>query len=105
MIVKDVPFTLIVEPAPPPPDFFPQITPENRTVKQGAAQDVSVFLNPAGGWAGRVQLSVLNLPAGVTASFSVNPMTYAQSCTITIFVPVDVPVGSYAPVLHIEEIV
>jgi len=104
MIVKDVPFTLIVEPAAPAPDFFPSVNPASATVAEGATASFEVRLNAANGFHGAANLSVLNLPAGATAAFTRNPIDYILGCTVTI-TTAGVAAGTYTPVLHAEEVV
>lgn len=47
-----------------------QLAPTSRSVTQGTSASYNVMVQPTGGFAGNVSLSISGLPAGATASFS-----------------------------------
>jgi len=56
-------------------DFGGSINPTIQNVAQGSSAVYPITITPSGGFTGSVFLSVSGLPAGATASFSVNPIT------------------------------
>ena len=65
------------------------------TVGQGAAATGTVNIYSQNGFTGSVNLSVSGLPSGVTASFSPNPATSANSSTLTLTAGSSAPPGQY----------
>ena len=55
----------------------------NVTLGQGTASTSYVYVNPQYGFNGSVNLAVSGLPAGVTASFALNPTTGYTALTLT----------------------
>jgi hypothetical protein len=60
---------------PPPPDFSVSASPSSLSVAQGSSGTVTVTVGSLNGFGSAVTLSASGLPAGVTASFSANPVT------------------------------
>ncbi|MCX2747697.1 hypothetical protein OOZ51_07690 [Arthrobacter sp. MI7-26] len=54
----------------PPKGITLQLAPPSRSVTQGTSASYNVVVQPTGGFAGNVSLSISGLPAGATASFS-----------------------------------
>ncbi len=75
------------------PDFTLAASPLSQSVTQGGATNYAVSVMPAGGFSGQVQLSVSNLPAGVSASFSPSPTT--SSSTLNVSAGPSTPTGTY----------
>lgn len=75
------------------PGFSLGIAPYQINVNPGGSGTGNVTLNPYGGFAGAVALSISGLPSGVVPSFS--PLS-AGSSTMTLAVAASVPAGSYA---------
>jgi endoglucanase len=63
------------EPGPPTPDFALSASPASLTLNRGASGTSTITITRTGGFSSDVTLSASGLPAGVTASFSVNPVT------------------------------
>jgi len=84
MIQKKEPFTLVIQRAPVPPDFFPAIDPPSATVLQGGVATYLVSFAVAGGYVNPIGLAVLGLPEGAAASFDINPAMPADVVTLTI---------------------
>ncbi len=59
---------LVVEVAPPPPDFTLSLNPWSLTVQQGSSGQTTLTVTPHGGFAGTVSLSLVGAPGGVTLS-------------------------------------
>ncbi|MFN8091455.1 MAG: metallophosphoesterase [Vicinamibacteria bacterium] len=57
------------------PDFGVSVSPAAATVVRGAGASAAVSVTSLGGFASPVSLAVSGLPAGVTAAFSVSPVT------------------------------
>ena len=57
----------------PPPAFSLSSSSASLTVNQGSSVTDTISVNPGTGFSGNVSLSVVSLPAGVTASFGTNP--------------------------------
>ena len=56
------------------PNFTVSATPSSLTVVQGSNNTSTITVGPTNGFSGSVNLSASNLPAGVAASFSMNPV-------------------------------
>jgi hypothetical protein len=61
------------------PDFSLSASPSSLTINRGASGTSTITVTRSGGFTDAVTLSASGLPAGVTASFSVNPATGASS--------------------------
>ena len=61
-------------PAADPPSFSLTATPATATFKRGASAPFTVTVQPQNGFQGAVTLSAGTLPAGITATFSRNPL-------------------------------
>ncbi|HEY6348905.1 MAG TPA: fibronectin type III domain-containing protein [Candidatus Angelobacter sp.] len=57
-----------------PPGFTLSASPNSLTINQGGSGTISIAVNPSGGFSDSVTLTALNLPNGVMASFSPNPV-------------------------------
>lgn len=55
----------------------------NQPLSAGSSGQGTVYVQPHTGFTGSVQLSVTGLPAGVTASFSLNPVVDSTQLTLT----------------------
>ena len=67
----------------PRPNFSLAATPASVSITQGASGTAVVAIVPQGGFNGSVNLSVSNLPGGVTAAFSPNPASTNSTLTLT----------------------
>jgi hypothetical protein len=67
----------------PIPNFSLASTPAAVTIMQGTSGTSVVAIVPQGGFNGNVNLSVSNLPSGVTAAFSPNPASSTSTLTLT----------------------
>ena len=76
--------TLTVQGPPPPPDFSVSISPASNTVAAGGSVAYTVSTGALNGSTQSISLSVSGLPAGVTGSFSANPVTAGGSSTLTL---------------------
>src|SRR5439155_120568 len=65
----------------------------SQAVRAGGATSYSVAINPTGGFAGQVTLSVSGLPSGGSGSFTPNPAT--ASSTLSVTTSTSTPAGSY----------
>jgi hypothetical protein len=59
----------------PTPDFSVSVSPSSLSIAQGASGSATVTVTSINGFSAAVTLSASGLPSGVTASFSVNPVT------------------------------
>lgn len=75
------------------PDFTLSASPATQTVRPGNGTTYSVSVNPAGGFAGQVTLSVSGLPTGASGTFAPNPATTSSSLSVT--TSTTTPVGTY----------
>jgi uncharacterized membrane protein len=64
-------------------------------IGQGVSTPFNVYIQPNYGFSGNVTLSVTGLPAGVTASFSPNPVASNSSGTVTFTASSDAVLGQY----------
>lgn len=76
-----------------PVDFALSATPATQTVTHGNSATYTVTETPAGGFAGSVTLTAINVPAGATATFATNPFT--GSTTMTIATTASTPLATY----------
>jgi len=65
----------------PPPDFDLAVTPASQTLVRAGSTTYAVTLTSKNGFSAPVQLSVGGLPAGVTGSFSPEPVDVAGTAT------------------------
>lgn len=80
-IIKNVTFSLEVRTA---PDFFLAVSPMALVVDKGTVASFTVTGSVAGAYTKHIQLSLAGLPAGVTPTFSVNPIGGTGSSVVTI---------------------
>lgn len=66
-----------------PANFTLSIAPTSGFLNQGTSLTSTVVVTPQNGFTGSVNLSASNLPGGVTASFSPNPVTGISVLTLT----------------------
>jgi subtilisin len=69
-------------PPPPPPSFTLAASPPSQTVKRGSSTSYTVTVNPQGGFASPVTVSVSGLRSGASATFSANPATSSSTMTV-----------------------
>jgi len=76
-------------------DFSVSAGPASRTIPPGITTTYAVTVGASGGFDGKVNLSVIGSPAGVTASF--NPSSFAGpgSSTLTVVAGAGAPTGAY----------
>ena len=74
-------------------DFTLSASPASQAVTAGGSTSYSVAINPAGGFAGQVTLSVSGLPSGGSGSFTPNPAT--ASSTLSVTTSTSTPAGNY----------
>jgi PKD repeat protein len=72
--------------SPPPPDFTVSASPVKRTVTAGGNTTYLVTLTPSHGFTGPVALTVTGQRAGITTSFSQNPVIVTTTASSTLFV-------------------
>ena len=70
---------------PADPGFRISVSPASRTVVQGDSTTYTITVNPIGGFAGSVDLSISGLPSGFTAAF--NPTQTSTTSTLTVTTP------------------
>ena len=68
----------------PAADFTMSVTPNSQTVKPGMSADYTVNIAFAGNATGPVNLSVVGLPSGASASFDHNPVTASGTYKLTV---------------------
>lgn len=76
-------------------DFIISANPTTATVARGQTASYTIKVTPTGGFAGKVTLSVSGLPAGTTASFSVNPVSAGGSSTLRLRTKSTTPRGTF----------
>src|SRR5438445_2480480 len=74
-------------------DFTLSASPASQAVTPGGSTSYSVAINPTGGFASQVTLSVSGLPSGGSGSFTPNPAT--ASSTLSVTTSTSTPAGSY----------
>jgi hypothetical protein len=84
---------LTVNPPPPPPDFNLTATPGSQNALVGGS--ASYALNVTANGSPTVNLSVSNLPAGVTADLSQNSITGTGNVTMTLSTTASTAINSY----------
>jgi hypothetical protein len=67
----------------PAPNFTLSSTPTALTLTQGTSGTSAIAIIPQGGFNGSVNLSVSNLPSGVTGAFSPNPTSSNSTLSLT----------------------
>jgi hypothetical protein len=88
-------FTLTVNPA-AAPDFSLSASPASQTVTQGSGTSYKVTVNPSGGFAGLVNLSLTGLPSGATGTFVPTSVTGSGTSTLTVTTSAtSTPAGTY----------
>jgi hypothetical protein len=60
--------------APGKPSVFLQVSPESQTIPPGESANFTITATPQEGFEGDVRLNVTNLPTGIDATFSPNPV-------------------------------
>jgi VCBS repeat-containing protein len=78
------------------PDFRIDVNPASQSVAQGQTASYSVSVVGSSGFNSQVSLSVSGLPSGTNGVFTVNSGTPDFSATLTVTLPSDAPVGSFA---------
>ena len=76
--------TLVVNPAPQPPDFTISASPASLTIRRGASGSYTVTIGALNGFTGTVSLSVTGVPNRVTATFNPASITGSGTSTLTI---------------------
>lgn len=87
--------TLKVEERPPDPDFLLEANPSNRDVTRGESTDYTITLKPLNDFTGSVDLSIENLPGGVTAQFNPTNLEENGSSTLTVTTSAAAPTGTH----------
>jgi uncharacterized protein (TIGR03437 family) len=77
----------------PTPGFSLSVAPFQISINQGSSSTTNVSVNPYGGFAGSVILSLSGLPTTVAAAFS--PTSTQTNSTLTLTVPASVVAASY----------
>jgi hypothetical protein len=88
-------FVLKLNPVTAQPDFSLNLTQAAATVAAGASVTYSTSIAAANGFSGTVNLSVSNLPAGVTGSFNPASVAGSGSSILTINASASAAVGTY----------
>ena len=63
--------------------FSLSASPNNVAIAQGSSGTSTITITPSNGFSGSVTLSALNLPSGVTATFTPNPATTSSSLSLS----------------------
>jgi hypothetical protein len=87
-----VPVSLTVTPA---PDFGVGAAPATATVSRGQTATYTVTVSSTGGFAGAVTLSRSGVPAGVTVTWSANPVAAPGTSTLRLRTSSSTPRGTY----------
>ncbi len=77
------------------PDFSLSLNPSSLSIVRGSSGNTTLTVTGLNGFTGSVNLSVANLPAGVTTAFSRNPAAPGQNSTLTFTVGSDAAAGAY----------
>ncbi|WAH98347.1 COG1470 family protein [Arthrobacter sp. MMS18-M83] len=83
----------------PPKGITLQLAPTSRSVTQGTSASYNVMVQPTGGFAGNVSLSISGLPAGATAAFSpavLAPGPGSASADLNVSTTSATPLGTYS---------
>jgi len=86
--------SLVVNAAPPPPDFTIAGSPSTQTVVAGNTTTYTATIGSLNGFAGVVTLSASGLPSGATASFSPATVTGSGTSTLTVTTTSTTPAGT-----------
>ena len=78
------------------PDFRIDVTPPSQTVLQGQTASYAVSVAGLNGFNSQISLTVSGLPSGVGGTFSVLSSTPDYSSTLTVTIPSNSPIGSFA---------
>jgi hypothetical protein len=84
--------------APPRPDFALRVSPDNPRLARGDSAAITVTAVRLDGYAGPIDLSVSDLPAGFTATAAVIPAGQAAA-TLTVTAPADATTGICSPTI------
>lgn len=76
-------------------DFSLSASPASQTVVASTGTSYTVTVNPSGGFAGTVTMSVSGLPSGSTASFNPAAVTGSGSSTMVVNTSLTTPLGNY----------
>ncbi len=83
------------------PDFSLAVSPASRTVSRGGSASYSVTVNRLDSFTGSLQLSVIGLPTGSSASFSTNPVpSSGTTATLTIKTGKKTSRGTHTPTIR-----
>jgi len=96
-LTRSVPVTLSVT---APPDFGLTASAIRLTIRRGQSASTTIGVTTAGGVSIPVALSVSRLPAGVTATWTGNPVTAPGSATLRLTVASNAKTGSYPVVVR-----
>ena len=80
----------------PAPDFTVAATPSSRSASQGGSTTFAISTAPVAGFTGGIDLGVTGLPAGVTASYSPDPVSAGSGATLTVSVGATAAPGNYS---------
>ena len=89
----------------PPGDFNVRVTPPAPRGTAGRAIDLSLLLEPSGGFTGSANVTVLELPPGATLTPASPRLSANVPQAATLFVPRTTPAGSYTFAFRADEIV
>jgi len=98
-LTREAPITVEVKEM---PSFEITITPSSASVTQGEETRFTVEVKASGGFSETVNLSVINVPAGASASLSISSGTPPFTSTLTIRAGEDVSTGVYDLSLRAE---
>ena len=76
------------------PDFTVSLTPASVSKEQGQPASFTVNTTAIFGFDSPITLSATGIPAGVTSSFSVNPVMPGQSSTLTLSISTNAAIGT-----------
>src|SRR6202051_2568752 len=79
----------------PPSDFSLIVNPTSATIAKGASTSLNASVVAQGSCTGTVQLSVLGLPAGASATLSSTTVAGSGDPTISVTTSKDVAAGNY----------
>src|SRR5438132_675027 len=87
---------LVAPPANAAGDFQLTVLPSGKSLPAGTSVTFTVQVAAIGGFSAPVTLSIPTLPSGLTAAFSVNPVTPTGSSTLTVTAANGVAGGDYS---------
>lgn len=90
---------IVVQGAPPAPDFALGVQPLAQEVAQGESVTFTVAVTALYGFAEPIALTVGNIPAGTTASWASNPLIPTADTTLTITPSMSTPADTYTLVI------